>query len=270
MSNVIAPHAENVLRDLGMWRLPVCPFSIAREEGIEIAPGGYGDRFDARIEYLRSAGAFCIYHQECGGWRTEGRVRFSVAHELGHFYLPDHRKRLLEGRMHNSVSDFRSQDPFEQQADEFAASLLMPMELFRQELERFRGGFCDLSDLSRLADRLGTSITSTARRYCQCDREPCTIFFSEDGIVRWGISSTDMQYRQMYFYEYGTPVPERSRTAKLWSQIAAGENVEIVKGSVDAHVWFDRPRAEYLWEEVMPLGRTGVAITQLTPEDQED
>jgi hypothetical protein len=142
----------------------------------------------------------------------------------------------------------------------------MPMELFRSEIDRFRCGFCNLRDLGRLADRLGTSITSTARRYCQCDREPCTVFFSENGCIRWGVSSSDMQARQMYFYPYGQSAPAGSKTALLWEQLADGETVDFLEGSIAAHVWFERPRARVLWEEIMLLGNTGIGITQLTPE----
>ena len=138
--------------------------------------GDYGGTFDARIEFYPNLKRFCIFHADPGGWRTVGRVRFSIAHEVGHFYLPAHRERLLKGIMHNSVTDFGSRSPTEIEADEFAADLLMPMGLFRAELNLFRNGFCDLDDLTRLADRLGTSITSTARRYCESDREPCYDF----------------------------------------------------------------------------------------------
>lgn len=266
MPDPIADLAREVLQTFGLWRLPVNPFAIVKKEGIDLEEGDYGDRFDARIEFYPHFNSFCIFHERAGGWRTDGRVRFSIAHELGHFYLPDHNKRLRGGKMHNSVSDFRSIDPLEQQADEFAAALLMPLELFRRELDSFSLRRCDLKDLSRLADRIGTSITSTARRYCQSDREPCTIFFSEDGVVRWGVSSTDMQLRGMFFHKYGTPAPAGSKTAELWDRLRCGESCDVVSGTVDSHVWFEWPKADDLWEEVMPLGNTGVVITQLTPE----
>jgi Zn-dependent peptidase ImmA (M78 family) len=80
--------AEKVLRSFNLWRLPVQPLEIATQEGIVIRSGFFGEGFDARIEYYRSHEAFCIFHAEPGGWRTEGRVRFSLAHELAHFYLP--------------------------------------------------------------------------------------------------------------------------------------------------------------------------------------
>lgn len=266
MPTASAQLATEVLQSFHLWQLPVDPFEIARHEGIMLKSGDYGTRFDARIEFYRNLKQFCIFFVEPGGWRTPGRVHFSIAHELGHFYLPDHRARLLKSIMHNSVADFGSRDPTEIEADEFAADLLMPMGLFRPALKSFRSGFCDLDDLARLADRLGTSITSTARRYCESDQEPCTIFFSEQGTVRWGHSSEDMKRTGMFYYPYNAAPPNGSKTAEFWSIVNDLGQSEKMSGRVPSHNWFERPQASYLWEEVMLLGNTGRAITQLTPD----
>jgi hypothetical protein len=263
---VSAQLAEQVLRSFKLWGLPIRPLEIAAQEGIVVRGGYFGEGFDARIEYYRAQQGFCIFHAPVGGGRTEGRVRFSLAHELGHFYLPTHRERLLNGIGHNSESDFASRNPAELEADEFAADLLMPMELFRSELNSFRNGFCTLDNLAMLADRLQTSITSTARRYCESDREPCTIFFSTNGLMHWGKASQDMQLLGMYFWETNNPPPTGSKTAELWTKINAGEVVRTVEGRVRADIWFKWPKATYLWEEAMPLGRNRV-ITELTPDD---
>ena len=77
-TDLAAERSEEVLRTLGMWRVPVDPLAIAKEEGIELAPGTYGRRFDARIEYLPVIRRFVIYYQEPGPGRTDGRVRFSL------------------------------------------------------------------------------------------------------------------------------------------------------------------------------------------------
>src|ERR1700687_5426988 len=98
--------ARSILVALGMWRLPVDPFAIVRQEGIELAPGEYGPKFDARIKFIPSEKAFMLFYRESKYGPTEGRVRFSIGHELGHFYLPHHRAYLLSGKSHNSVSDF--------------------------------------------------------------------------------------------------------------------------------------------------------------------
>jgi hypothetical protein len=267
MPSRIAELAEETLRSLRLWKLPVDPLEIIKREGIEVSPGIYGEGLDARIEYYPSVGEFCIFYELPGGWRTEGRVKFSLGHELGHYFLPLHRERLRNGYRHNSITDFVSRDPMEQEADEFSADLIMPVELFRKELKTFRGGFCTLGDLGRLANRLGTSLTSTARRYCDSDGEACTIFFSDAGIIRWGKSSEDMRRTGMYWYEYGTEPPCGSKTAEYWESVRCNEPTELLSGRVDADVWFSRPGADHLWEEVMPLGGTGRVITQLTPAD---
>lgn len=269
MPNPIAERAKEVLVTLDKWRVPVNPFEIAREEGIELAPGTYGERFDARIEYLPAVRKFVIYYRDVG--RTEGRIRFSIAHELGHFYIEEHLKRIRAGELHNSEADFRSRDPREQEGDEFAAALLMPRELFVQEVNRHYHRVCTLRELCSMAyNRFGTSITSTVRRYCQCDIEACAVVLSAAGNVLWAVYSEDMAYRNMKYIKFGAPVPAGSKTARLWEMIGDGCG-ETVEGSVDATTWFPYPRyGGQLWEEAMPLGNTGLALTYMTLEDQDD
>jgi IrrE N-terminal-like domain len=235
-----------------MWRLPVDPFAIAREERILLGPGLYGDGFDARIEYFASYRRFGIYYRELG--RTSGRVRFSLGHELGHFYLPQHRERLLKGISHDSQSDYRSRDPIEQEADRFSANLLMPRSLFVSEVKGFRRSVCDVKDLCTLADRLGTSITSTAIRYCDCEIEGTTAVFSQKGIVQWAYASEDMRQLGCYFVKSGSSIPRDSETARLLKLLDGGPTGQVVGHQIDAHVWFDWPKRKWLYEEAMQLG----------------
>jgi len=256
--------AADVLKSLDMWKLPVKPGLVATEENIQLCADQYGDGFDARIEYYKVADQFAIFHQTPRSGHTIGRVNFSVAHELGHYYL--HSQYLLSGKAHDSQSDFSSRNPMERQADEFAAALLMPVELFRAEVKSLRREICTLKDIRVLADRrFGTSITSTARRYLKCDFEACAIVLSRDANVVWAEYSTDMQLLNMKFIQFGSQVPKASKTWKLLSE-GGGRDIE---GEVDADVWFDRPERELLWEETMSLGRTGLTLTFLTLPDPE-
>lgn len=268
MADPVIELSKDVLQTLNRWRVPVNPFDIANDEDIQLAPGEYGDRFDARIEYLPEVKRFVIYYRLPGSGRPDGRVNFSIAHELGHFYIPEHRARLLKGEMHNSQSDFRSWDHREQEADEFAANLLMPKELFIEEVRRFRQYVCTLKEICKMADeRFGTSITSTARRYCQCDIEACSIIMSEGGIVRWAMHSEDMKGRNMRYVPAREPVPRMSKTAELWDTLGGIGVADPVEGLVDADVWFERPfYRKQLWEEAMTLGNTGLVLTYLTLE----
>jgi Zn-dependent peptidase ImmA (M78 family) len=271
MASQIPELAMDVLQTLSRWKVPTNPFEIAHDEQIELAPGNYGEGFDARIEYIPAVKRFVIYYRLSGPGRPEGRVRFSIAHELGHFYIPEHRQRLLKGDLHNSQSDFRSKDPHELEADEFAANLLMPKELFVAEVRRFRQRVCTLAEICKMADqRFHTSVTSTARRYCQCDIEACSIVVSKNGIVRWAMHSEDMRARNMKYVPFGKSIPAMSKTASLLESIHETDVPDPVEGAVDPEVWFEKPYyRKGLWEEAMLLGNTGLVLTYITLEDSE-
>ena len=260
----VEQEAEKVLKALDLWSLPIDPIKIATLEGIHLVEGSYGDDFDARIEFLPSIQKFAIYYQGPGPGRPKGRVNFSLAHELGHYYL--HHAYLLSGASHNSESDFASKNPMERQADAFAAALLMPRELFAARVKRQSRGVCTLKDIRRLSEReFGTSITSTALRYCKCEFEACAVVLSREGAVEWADYSTDMQFLNMKFIRYGSPVPDDSWTA----EVDLDDPSATTEGVIDADVWFDRPNRSELWEEAMILGRTGLTLTFLSLPDPE-
>ena len=108
---------------------------------------------------------------------------------------------------------------------------------------------------------------TTARRYCESDREPCTVFFSANGVIWWNHFSYDMQRLGLYYYPYDATPPAGSKTAEFWERARDGEDPEKISGRVLASRWFQWPKREYLWEEVTALGGTGRAITQLTPDN---
>lgn len=195
-------------------------------------------------------------------------MRFSIGHELGHYYLPRHRTYLLDGQTHRSVTDFRSRDPREIEADEFSSSLLMPGELFAGALKLRGMTICTLASLSRLAeDTLKTSLTSTVRRYIGLDWEPCSMVVSRGSVVRWAEHSASMKALHMDWIERGSHVPGPTPTAKLWQRLGRETTLDGDKGPVDADVWFERPYRRRLWEEAMPLGYTGLVLTFLTVDE---
>lgn len=259
--------AKEVLLALDAFRLPVNPLDVARQEGICLAPGSYDGCFDGRIEYHRGAAKFILFYADEAAAGGEGRVRFTVAHELGHYYLEEHRQYLLSGVWHGSRTGFVSDNRVEREADQFAAALLMPADLFCQEVRRLPGRTCDLRGLSQLAQMLRTSLTSTAIRYCQCDIEACSVVLSRGGRVIHHTPSSDMAYLGLRFIPYGSPVPATSRTATLLKH--TGGAAPPVEGEVDAGVWYDGGEGR-LWEEALHLGSTGLTLTFLACQEPEE
>ena len=251
--------------------LPVDPFFIAREEEIDLLPGTYDNCFDGRIEYRRSGkelGHFYLFYaEEELPFRPEGRVRFSVAHELGHFYLPGHRERLLNGESHGSHSDFVSKKEREGEADRFAARLLMPRELFEEEVRR-RDSFCTLTDLQYLAGNVfRTSLTSTILRYVELNFEPCCVVLAESGVIAWSRASQDMRDQSLGWTAWGSNLPVGSVTAKARLSKLSGSQL-TTGGSIDSSAWFQRRNTCRLWEEVYLLSHGGRTLTFITPEDR--
>ena len=268
--------AQEVLEAHGLTGLPVDPFAIARLEGIALLPGKYDRCFDGRIEYRRRDGRgrfYLFYAEEESGWRPEGRVRFSIAHELAHFYLEEHRQYLLSGVWHASNAGFVSEKRTEREADQFAAALLIPRARFQDLVATKSGQVCDMQELVDLADRtFRTSMTCTVIRYVQLNFEPCCVVLSGRGRrhepahgrhrVLFSIASDDLRRQGLGWIDPGSVVPATSMTGKVLASLAEGEEAST-SGTVEADVWFEARPSRDLWEEVKVLGKTGLTLTFL-------
>ena len=110
---------------------------------------------------LRHASSFAIAYSTFV--KSVGFRNFSVAHELGHYYLPRHIDAVLgTGDSHESRGGFLSDDQFEREADHFAAELLMPRSLFTAAM---RNAGCGLQAIKKLSEACRTSLTATAIRF---------------------------------------------------------------------------------------------------------
>lgn len=100
---------------------------------------------------------------DTGNTPNSTRERFTLAHELGHYHIPEHRKQLLAGcRSHGSYAGAfdGSDSPEELEADTFAANLLMPVRRFVPKLTKSRD--TPLTAIRGLRLEFDTSWESTA------------------------------------------------------------------------------------------------------------
>jgi hypothetical protein len=112
------------------------------------------------------------------------RRRYIIGHELGHHLL--HTK---EGRVSLCTEgDLLRYDAgagnAEEEANWFAAELLMPKPLFEP--------MCDVKQPSlavvrSLAETFNTTPTATAIRFVDLAPEACAVVWSEDGAIKWAI-----------------------------------------------------------------------------------
>lgn len=93
--------------------------------------------------------------------QPEVRQRFTIAHELGHFFLHHddalHVDRAVQAKLRSTLSSAGT-DPEEIEANWFAAELLMPSGLIAQDMAHFGGtDILDEEQILRLARRYRVS-----------------------------------------------------------------------------------------------------------------
>jgi Zn-dependent peptidase ImmA (M78 family) len=124
--------AGDILEAAGLLSAPIDVFALCSQESprLVVKPGNFKNCFDGRLEYHAAHDRFILFFNtkyDLSPGEHRPRTRFSIAHELGHFYLDEHRAFLLRGgQSHSSSSEFAADDDIEREADAFAAGLLMP------------------------------------------------------------------------------------------------------------------------------------------------
>ncbi len=145
--------AERLVEELGKNTLPIDVREIAAALGLQVIEEDLGEGVSGLL--VSKGGAAYIFVQKKN---HEHRKRFSIGHEIAHHYLG----HQLESGEHVIVDKgyFISQrgpqastgeDPMEIEANQFAASLLMPAKLLRERVANLGGGPLLDHDVSQLA-----------------------------------------------------------------------------------------------------------------------
>lgn len=140
--------------------------SILKAEGCTYSYGDYDDEFDGLIEWRNRR--FHVYSNTARG-NTPGssRARFTLAHELGHYFIDEHRRLLKAGKIRLPLSgqeSFTADLIIEQEANLFASCLLMPAEDFRRAAKRAPEG---VAGLLNLAEQFNVSALCAAMLPCK-------------------------------------------------------------------------------------------------------
>ncbi len=252
--------AEELIRGLGIGALPTCPFQIAQAHGITVTPKDT-DEPGVSGFLMRVGDAFGIVYANHIG--SEGFVRFTVAHELGHYFLPGHPHQLFPDGdgVHASQSGFFGGNDLEKEADHFAAGLLMPKQLFLPVLRDSGEGFVAIR---KLAATCRTSLTATAIRFAQFAEDPVAVVVSTAGVVDFcSLSKCLRSIQGMDCLRKGQPVPRGTRTAKfgLDSESIRQGKEDAAYASLDD--WFDGAPEMEAKEDIVGLGRYRKTLTVL-------
>lgn len=174
----------NAVMDGRQHSNPIDLHQILRDEGITFSYGDYNDGFDGLIEWKNHR--FHIYSNTArGNLVGTPRARFTIGHELGHYFIDEHRKLLKAGKISLPLSRQETTTAdlvIEQEANLFAASLLAPKTEFIQAARRAPEG---LSGILSLATQFHVSALCAAIRAVSLETEFQVLSFWTDEGLRW-------------------------------------------------------------------------------------
>jgi hypothetical protein len=250
----------------------VDPEKVARAEGIGFRYEAFPENFDGVL--LHDLGGFYVVCNDRRFRRGSTRARFTFAHELGHYFIPDHRAALEAGDwgIHYSRVEYASNDIREAEADCFAANLLLSEEPVRGIFAKVTGS--GVERIEKLAGYFGTSLTATAYRALRLG-----LFPAPAAILRWDslgiqigrlLSETTVVIDRKYL-ALATVPPTDSLTMRMIESLGSGSTSGLthVMGWFTGLHGYDRDDQRLICEEVKSLGQYGW-ITLIHSETQHD
>ena len=252
--------AEKVVKERAISKLPVNPIALAQDLGIKVVAKPASAQGVSGI-LLRNGNAFGIAyatHIDSIGFQN-----FSVAHELGHYFLPGHVDAVLSnGGVHKSRAGFASGDRYEMEADHFAATLLMPRNLFTEAMRTAGDG---LEAIEKLAAQCRTSLTATAIRYTRCTRDPVAIVISTGDRIDYCFMSNSLkEVKGLNWIRKDELLPKATATYAFNQTPERILRADRDEDTADICDWFGSDRTLSITEQLIGLGNYGKTLTVLT------
>lgn len=258
--------AGRVIRERGVIALPVDPIAIARAVGIEVVAKPATARGVSGM-LIRHGSHFVIAYATHIG--SPGFQNFSIAHELGHYFLEGHVDAVIgPDGVHQSHAGFFLEDRYELEADHFAAALLMSDELFPAAVSHAGEGLAAIESLSALCV---TSLTATAIRYTKCTDCVVAVVVSTGKRINYCFMSKALEeIAGTNRVRKGEVLPPGSATETFNRDPARVSRADRASGESNLQDWIGGRRSVALTEEVVGLGGYGRTLTVLSAQGAMD
>lgn len=229
---------------------------IAHLEEVPVFYDDYGNAFDGTLVY--DNGYYIHLNTALGNTQDKERGRFTLAHELGHYFINTHRLALKEGLLepHPSRYNKNKHQMIEREADFFASCLLMPEKRFRLDCEFYRR--FDYNIIEDLHKKYHVSITACAIRFADIGTHPIMVVYMEDNKIQWKWQSDDFQFWNLADGKINVP---KDSLAGQYFRTGIGQKRTEELWGID---WFNDIRDEDLnskiFEQVIPYKNKALSI----------
>lgn len=198
---------------------------IAFAQGIIVTEGPL-EKMEARLVRMGNKGLIRISHDIS----NSGQKRFAIAHELGHWQLHEKISQFFACTSDDMVASYKTSAQ-EGEANIFAASLLMPSNLFVDQTNNKEFSF---ETIGNLAEYFTTSLTATAIRYVNLSDDYCAIVCSEAGKIRWWRGSDCFESK--FWITPGTTLSKNTIAGSFFCNSHQSQGPE----KIDIDAWCDK------------------------------
>ena len=217
MINNVAPGIQGIADSIAsQYEIPIPLVQIADDELINVICDDYGSSsFDGLTWFEAETDDFYIHlnsNQSHNNTLNNVKGRFTLAHELGHYFIPQHRKGLIDGTLkpHGSTNYLTNicNWSLEREADAFASVLLMPTTSVKDYI---KGRPFHFSLIDEIATKYQVSKSAAALRFKEIGNTPILVVYAIDGKISWVSYSSDFPFHRLrYGCEKGDRVPENT------------------------------------------------------------
>lgn len=210
-----------------------------------------------------------LYNDEIGliqvdkSIKNEGLKRFTIAHEMGHFFLSKNSQINKHGCSYNSLGSYSENKDHEAEANRFAAELLMHKPWFI----KFTNNIPVCLDLIKLiSQEFNVSLTAAAIRYAEIGQYPIAVIMSKDNAVQWSFINGNFPYK---YLPVGRQVSRDSNAHNCFNNIETATDEDLIL----AASWFSEAlgsnKSKYLYEQSVSIPVTKSVLTLLWESEHE-
>ena len=186
-----------------------------------------------------------------------GMKRFTIAHEMGHFFLSKNSEISKHGCSYDSLGNYNENKNHEAEANRFATEFLMHKPWFSKFIKNTP--VC-MELIKQISEEFQVSITAAAIRYAEIGQYPIAVIMSKDNLVQWSVINDNFPCK---YLPVGTPV---TKDSIAWDYFN-GNEMSVEEDLILAKNWFKGDfrcnQSTYFYEQSISIPVTDSVLTIL-------